>query len=162
MKNSLYKIETEYLELISEVEEMDGELTPEMEAALKINELQLQGKSIAYLAVIRKNEFYASQIDEEVKRLQAIKKRATRLNDNLKSRLLDAVKLYGDYETEFNKFGTRKSESIEVENVNALPDKFKTVKVVEAADKKALKDAIKSGEEIEGVTLNKNINLKIN
>lgn len=162
MGNTLYKIETEYLELINQVEEMEGELTPEIEEALKINELQLQGKSIAYLSVIKKNEHFANQLDEEIKRLQAIKKRTTNLNDNLKGRLLDAVKLYGDFETEFNKFGTRKSESIEVENVNGLPDKYKVIKVTESADKKALKEAIKNGEEIEGVTLNQNLNLKIN
>jgi hypothetical protein len=147
---------------MQDVEEMDGELSPEMESALTINATQLQGKSIAYLSVIRKNEYYAAQLDDEIKRLQGLKKRATTLTDNLKGRLLDAVILHGDYETEFNTFGTRKSESVEVENVNGLPDKYKVIKVVETADKKALKEAIKNGEEIDGVTLRENKNLKIN
>lgn len=162
MKNTLYNINEEYSTLINEVEEMDGELTPELEERLTINSNQLQSKSIAYLSVIKKNEYFTTQLDDEIKRLQAIKKRATRLNDNLKSRLESAVKIHGEFETEFNKFSLRKSESIEVENVNSLPDRFKTIKIVESADKKALKEAIKKGEEIEGVMLNKNVNLKIN
>ncbi len=162
MKQSLYHISDEYLTLIQEIEENEGELSPEMEEALKINEAQLQSKSIAYLSVIKKNEYYTAQIDEEIKRLQALKKRSITLTTSLKDRLLDAVKLFGDFETEFNKFGTRKSESIEVENINALPERFKIVKIVESADKKALKEAIKFGKEIAGVKLNQNINLKIN
>lgn len=162
MKQSLYNIQEEYYDLVILVEEMEGELTPEVEERLKINEAQLQGKSIAYLSVIKKNESFANQIDEEIKRLQAIKKRSTTLTTNLKDRLLDAVKVFGDFKTEFNTFGTRASESIDVENVNSLPDRFKVVKIVESADKKALKEAIKSGKEIEGVTLNQNLNLKIN
>lgn len=162
MSKALYVIEQEYLTLLNEVEESEGVLTEEMEAALIINKGELQSKSIAYLSVIKKNEFYTNQIDEEIKRLQGLKKRATTLSDNLKGRLLEAVKLFGDIETPFNKFGTRKSESIEVENVNALEAKYKTIKVVETADKKALKEAIKNGEVIEGVELKQNINLKIN
>jgi hypothetical protein len=162
MKQSLYNIKDEYLTLINSIEEMEGEITPEIEAQLKINEAQLQSKSIAYLSVIKKNEHFEAQLDEEIKRLQGMKKRATLLKDNLKSRLLDAVTTFGEFETEFNKFGTRKSESVEVENVNSLPNEYKITKVVETADKKALKEALKKGEKIEGVTLNENLNLKIN
>ena len=162
MKNSLYKINNEFAELMQNVEAMEGEITPEIEKQLQINESQLQGKSIAYLSVIKKHTAHAAAIDDEIKRLQALKKRSTTLTDRLKASLLDAVKLYGEIETPFNKFSTRKSENIEVENVNALPNEYKTVKVVESADKAAIKAAIKAGKKIEGATLNQNINLKIN
>jgi hypothetical protein len=161
MKTTLYNIENDYLKLISQIEEAEGELTPELEEALEINEKQLQGKSTAYLQVITTKEGINSAIDIEIKRLQALKKRNSNLVLNLKNRLLEAVKLFGEFEVGFNKFGTRKSSSVQVDDINSLPAEFKTVKVTEAADKKAIKDAIKSGKEITGCLIVENLNLKI-
>ncbi len=162
MKTSLYQIETEHLALMQQIENAEGEITEEIAQQLEINEGQLQSKSIAYLSVIKSKESFNSQIDEEIKRLQAMKKRNNNLVSNLKNRLLDAVKLFGDFESGLSKFGTRKSSSVEVENVNALPKEFKVIKVTEQADKSALKKAIKEGHEIEGVSIVEKLNLKIN
>jgi vacuolar-type H+-ATPase subunit I/STV1 len=162
MKTSLYQIETEHLALMQQIENAEGEITEEIAEQLEINEGQLQSKSIAYLSVIKSKESFNSQIDEEIKRLQAMKKRNNTLVTNLKNRLLDAVKLFGDFESNLSSFGTRKSSSVEVENVNALPKEFKVIKVTEQADKAALKKAIKEGKEIEGVSIVEKLNLKIN
>ena len=162
MKTTLYNIEQEYLTLISEIEALDGELTPEIEDQLNINKEQLESKSVAYLQVISTKEGVNSAIDIEIKRLQALKKRNNGLVDNLKSRLLTAVTLFGNFEIGFNKFGTRKSSSVAVEDVNSLPTEYKTVKVTEAADKKAIKDAIKAGKDVPGCSIVENLNLKIN
>ena len=162
MKQSLYNIELEYQQILQSVEEADGELTPEMEESLLINEQQLQGKSIAYLEYIGSREAVNTRIDDEIKRLQAMKKSNSNLVSNLKNRLLDAVKLYGDYEVGLTKFGTRKSSQIIVEDVNELPKEYKVIKITESADKKLLKEAIKSGKEIKGVELREIQNLKIN
>jgi len=159
---TLFDIKNEYLEIINQVEEMEGEITPELSEQLTINEEQLQTKSIGYVAVIRQREALNELVSNEIKRLQAIKKRNDTLIDNLENRLLDAVKTFGNFESGLTKFGTRKSESIEVEDVNLLPTEFKTIKVTETADKTALKKAIKEGQEIKGVTLKTNTNLKIN
>ena len=162
MKTTLYNIEQEYINLISEIEALDGELTPEIEEQLTINKEQLESKSVAYMQVIATKEDLNSAIDIEIKRLQALKKRNNGLVDNLKSRLLTAVTLFGNFEIGFNKFGTRKSSSVAVEDVNSLPTEYKTVKVTEAADKKAIKDAIKAGKDVPGCSIVENLNLKIN
>ena len=162
MKQSLYSIETEHLALMNQIEMAGGEITEEISKQLEINEAQLQGKSIAYLSVIKSKDSFNDLIDDEIKRLQGLKKRNNTLVSNLKSRLLAAVKLFGDFESGTNKFGTRKSSTVEVDNVNALPKKYKTINVTEQADKKALKEAIKRGEEIEGVSIVEHRNLKIN
>ena len=161
MKTTLYNIENDYLTLISQIEEAEGVLTPELEEALTINETQLQGKSTAYLQVITTKEGINDAIDIEIKRLQAIKKRNGNLVTKLRSRLLEAVKLFGDIEVGFNKFTTRKSSSVQVDDINSLPSRFKTIKITETADKKAIKDAIKAGQEIEGCSIVENLNLKI-
>lgn len=162
MKQSLYNIIEEQRYTLQEIEMMEGELTPELEEQLTINANQLASKSIAYLEVIKSKDAYNLLINEEIKRLQAMKKRNDNLTARLKDNLLIAVKTFGDFESGFTSFSTRKSETIEVENVNGLPKEYKTIKVTETANKAELKKAIKSGEVIEGVKLVKHQNLKIN
>jgi len=161
MKNNLFNIESDYLMLMDQIQEAEGEITEELAEALKINEAQLQGKSVAYLSVIKTAEAEVMIIDEEIKRLQGLKKTRQNLNTRLKDRLLEAVNLFGEFTSGLHTFGTRKSSSVEVEDVNALPKEYKVVKVTEQADKKALKEALKRGEEIEGVELVSKLNLNI-
>jgi len=162
MKQSLYNIIEEQRYTLSEIKEMEGELTPELEERLEITALQLESKSIAYLSIIKTKEAFNLQITEEIKRLQAMKKRNDNLVTRLKDNLLIAVKTFGDFEVGFNKFGTRKSSSVEVKDVNHLPNEFKTIKVTETANKTKIKKALQSGQEIEGCSIVENLNLKIN
>lgn len=157
----MYDIVGQGLAIFEELEENGGELTTEIQEALTITKGELQSKGIAYIEVIGQRKSYVDRIDIEIKRLQAMKKSNQNLVDLLENKLLDAVKLFGDIEMEFTTITTRKSESIEVEDVNSLPPEYKNIKVVETADKIALKNAIKLGAKIEGVQLIENLNLKI-
>ena len=159
---SLYNITLEQQILMHEIELMDGELTPDAEESLIINKKDLEHKSIAYLAVIKEKEANNTLIDAEIKRLQALKKRNNNILNRLQFNLLNAVETFGNFEIGFNKFGTRKSTSVEVTDLELLSNEFKTIKTVETADKKAIKDAIKNGVEINGAHISENVNLKIN
>ena len=77
--SSLYKINEKMLSLLSDIESNEGELTDEVLAQLEINNEELYEKSVNYLAVIKNRESLNTQIDDEVKRLQAMKK----ANNNL-------------------------------------------------------------------------------
>jgi len=159
---ALYQIESEYLQLINQVEEMEGELTPEMEEALIINKNELEVKSIAYVEYIKSKESFNERVDSEIKRLQGIKKQNDSLISKLKQNLLNAVNLFGNFEAGFLKFSTRKSTSVNVTiEANELPKEYKTVKVTEAPDKVAIKKALEKGEVIEGCELIINNNLQI-
>ena len=161
-EQSLFSINQHQQELMFRIEELDGELTPEIESELEITKSQLNQKSIAYLEVIKQKEVLNSVIDVEIKRLQSLKKRNDNINTRLRDNLLKAVTTFGDFEVGLQKFGTRKSETVEVEFVNELPEEFKTRKLTESANKVTLKKAIKEGRKIEGVYLKTNYNLKIN
>lgn len=147
--------------MMDEIEANEGVLTDDQIKELDINKAQLQSKSIAYLEIIRQREAFVLTVDDEIKRLQALKKRNNTLVDMLKSNLLNAVNLFGEFTVGTLTFGKRKSESVIVEDVNSLPSEYKTVKVTEQANKADLKKAINSGEEIEGVSIQTNFNLKI-
>ena len=161
MKNTLYDIKQEYLELIQEVEEMQGELTPEMEYKLKINQNELQNKAVAYHSYILSKDSFNMQIDSEIKRLQALKKKNNNVIENLKSRLIGAIQTFGEFTVGTNTFGLRKSERVEIEYVNLLSKEYKTIKVTEQADKIAIKKALKEGKQIENAYIVEQYNLKI-
>ena len=159
---SLYKIESEYLELFARIEMAEGELTPDLESALEINKNELEVKSIAYVEVIKQRESFNTRIDDEIKRLQALKKQNDNLILRLKNNLLNAVNLFGNFEAGFLKFSTRKSKQVEVNiDPNDLPKEFKTVKVTETPDKNAIKKAIEQGQDVTGCRIVENINLQI-
>jgi len=161
MKTNLHTITTDYLELIREIEEQDGVLDETTEQALKINESELQYKALAYKEVIQTKDALNKRIDEEIKRLQSMKKTNNNVIDRLKTNLLGAVNLFGPFECNLSKFGTRKSTQVIVEDVNSLPQQYKVVKVTESADKAEIKKALKAGEKIEGCELKEVFNLKI-
>ena len=161
--SSLYKINENMLYLLSVIEANEGELTDEVLQQLEINNEELQTKSESYLAVIKNREALNTQIDDEVKRLQAMKKANNNLVLRLKNSLLNAVNIFGAFEVGLVKFGTRKSTTVEVTGiVNDLPKEYKTVKVTEQPNKAEIKKSLQRGEQIEGCALITNYNLKIN
>jgi len=159
---TLYEINSTQLALINQIEELEGEITSDVSELLTINEKDLKVKSIAYLEVIKTRESMNMMIDAEIKRLMSAKKANDNLIERLKSNLLNAVNIFGEFQVGFQKFSKRISERVNVEDVNLLPKEFKTVKITETPDKIALKDAIKRGEKIEGVSIVEMSNLKIN
>ena len=159
---SLYSITTEYRMLMQEIEECEGVLNPELEEGLQINKEELVVKSENYVHVIKSQEAYLSAIDNEIKRLQALKKQKEKAVDVLKSYLLQAVENFGTFTSGFFTFSTRKSSSVEVVcDVNDLPKELKVIKVTETADKTAIKKALQSGEQIDGCAIITKHNLAI-
>jgi hypothetical protein len=161
MKNTLYQIKEGYLSLMDEIEASEGILSEDQESALKINKSELDSKSIAYLEVIKSSKAFISTIDEEIKRLEALKKRNKSLISRLENSLIGAIELFGEFTVGTLTFGRRKSESVQVDDVNSLPTEFKNVKVTETAKKADLKAAINSGKEIDGVHIQTNFNLAV-
>lgn len=161
---TLFEINHDYIAKIQELEDKDFALEPEDEQFLAINKSQLEHKSISYLEVIQSKELFNSRIDNEIKRLQALKKQGDRTIERLKDSLLTAVKTFGAFEVGLTKFGTRKSESVIVDElkVNKLKKGYKTITVIEKPNREAIKKALKAGKVIDGCEIQENLNLKIN
>ena len=159
---NIYQIEQEYLVLSNDIIEAGGEITSELETALAINKEQLQNKGINYGYVIKSLESDINAIDEEIKRLNALKSSRTKTTDLLKSTIKQAMELYGieELKTPTLKINFRKSESVEVDD-NMIADKFCNFKTVRTPDKAEIKRSIKEGEEVVGAVLNVNFNLQI-
>lgn len=156
---NLYQIKNEYLTLASQLEQ--GELTPEIEQQLQINEEQLKEKAINYGYVIRSFEYDNDVIDAEIKRLKQLKEQKENAIDKLKNAVSDAMHLYGieKIDSPTLKLSFRKSESIEVSD--NLDKKYLIEKTTLQPDKNAIKQAIKQGEQVEGAVLVTNYNIQI-
>ncbi len=164
MKLSLYNIQTEYIQLAEQLIENGGELTPELTEALAINQANLETKSRNYGLVIKQWNAEADIIDAEIERLTTLKKQRLKAVERLENNISQAMQVYNveKIETPILKISFRKSESVEINNMAQIDSKFLNEKVTVTPDKKAIKDAIKSGETVEGATLviNQNIQIK--
>ena len=163
MKLSIFNIEQNYNKLAEQLIENDGELTPELSEQLAITEEQLQNKSVAYSFVIKEMDADIDTIDAEIKRLQALKKQREKASEYLKDRIKHAMDTFQieEIKTPLVKINFRKSETVEVDDVNQLPAAFKVVKITEQADKAAIKAAIKDGVNIAGCRIETHRNLQI-
>jgi hypothetical protein len=160
---NIFKIQSEYQQLVNQLIENGGELTPELELALQINKDNFHSKSENYGYITKQFDGEMDIIDNEIKRLQQAKRSREKTIERLKDTIELAMLTFDidKIETPLIKISFRKSESVEVEDVNNLPALYKVVKVSESADKLKIKDALKSGMFIEGCSIKTNRNLQI-
>ena len=160
---NIYNIQSEYQQLVNQLIENGGELTPELELALQINKDNFHSKSENYGYITKQFDGEIDIIDNEIKRLQQAKRSREKTIERLKATIELAMLTFevDKIETPLIKISFRKSESVEVENVNELPNEYKVIKLTESADKLKIKDAIKSGILIEGCSIKTNKNLQI-
>lgn len=160
---NIFKIEQQYAAIINQVIEAEGELTEDLLQAIEINESDLKEKAVNYGFAIRMFEFDNTIIDEEIKRLQELKKRNNKNAEWLERTISNAMQLFGieKVESATLKLSFRKSESTEIINEAQIPDKFMTIKTTKTPNKTAIKAAIQSGEVVEGAVLSTNFNLQI-
>ena len=153
---TLLNIRREYTDLLSRIEEGEGELTPEVEQALSISQQELAEKSLAYIEFIGNLQAQNERIDDEVKRLQHLKRQNTQLLNFLQKGLVHAVQEFGTIRAGTHTIGLRHTEECVIEDAERVPDKFKTVRMDIQVDKLAVKRALRDGENVPGVHLQQN------
>jgi len=160
---NLFQITNEMQSIMNELIENGGELTPELESMLMITESQLKEKAVNYAMVIRSMDYETNVIDEEIKRLQALKKTRQNAIERLKSALTNAMQQcdMDAIETPTNKISFRKSQSLEILDETLVPKQYKTQVITTKIDKNAIKQDIKNGITVHGVELLTNKNLQI-
>ena len=131
---SIYNIQQELFDIFNQIEENDGEVTPELEEKLKISQDEFKDKINSYTCVIRQLECDLCAIKDEKARLDAIKKSKEKTIDRLKQVMIEAIQTFGDTSksgTKFIDYGTgkvsiRKSESIELDDnkLKAFTNRF--------------------------------------
>lgn len=164
MKKALYTIEQEYIELAEQIEQAEGELTPELETALAITEGELQTKAVGYGFIIKEAEGNIAIIDAEIKRLTALKKSEQSKVDRLKDSISKAMQLFGIFkvETPLLKLSFRTSKRVIGSPLVDLPDELVTIVPEQRKPNlTAIKATIEGGFEVDGYTIEEFQNLQI-
>lgn len=158
MKN-LFNIDAELYEVYNEIENNGGEITQELEAVLKISEAERLTKGEGYVYVIKQLKSQTELLKAEAKRLLEIAKQYENSADKLADRLLESVIAHGQIKTAFVTISSRKSKSVSITDENAIPSEFMRIKT--EPNKTAIKEALESGQEVQGALIVENYSLNI-
>ena len=158
---SIYNITDDFSQIMAEIESNWGEISPEIDEKLQINQFNLIEKTTNYVHVIKTLDSDCDIIDIEIKRLQELKKQRSNFTQSLKDRLKNAMQAMEltEIKTALNKINFRKSESVEIIDESILPS---DVLIYEPKiDKKKIKEIIKNGGVVLGAEIVVNQNLQI-
>ena len=160
---TLYGITAELNGILAQLEELGGEITPELEQALAINEEQFVAKAEDYGHAILNLKGMAAAAKAEKERLAGLQKFYENAQKRLTDALSNAMQVFGHDKVEnaTMRLSLRHSTATEVDDLDQVPAEYKTTKVEVVADKTAIKKAIQSGEDVPGAHLVENISLQI-
>lgn len=101
---NIWQIQQDLLSIFDEIEENGGEITEELESQLAISQEDFRSKVENYTNVIKAIKADIAAIDEETKRLNALKKSKNALIDRLSKVIIDAVEMFGETTKSGGKF----------------------------------------------------------
>lgn len=122
---NIFEIEQEYYSILAMIEENEGDITPEIEAALNFNRENLREKIKGYTNIIKELEASVDMIKKEKARLSEIQKSKENTIDRLKKCMAEAIKKFGDESktgTKFIDFGTGKVSVRNTQNLEINDD----------------------------------------
>ena len=161
--NNIYEISKEFFDVVEELENNGGEITPELEQQLSFVSETFEKKCIDYGWVIKYKSAEVDIIDNEIKRLQNLKKSRQKAVDTIKQRLESFMKVFDKRKVESPTLtlSLRKSSSVLIEDESLLPKKYIKKKVTYAPDKTEIGKVLKRGEQVKGALLMENENLQL-
>ena len=161
MNKSLYHITSEQLKINELLEELEGELSPELEEALMINEDNFLAKSEGYIESIAYFKAKAEAAKVRIEEMQRIKRVSENAEKRLKERMQWAMETLGrdKMEVGLHKISLRRTLAVNIISEAAVPNEY--VKVETSIDKVKLKEALKTGAIIPGAELKYNQSIQI-
>lgn len=163
---TLFEISDEQRRLNAMLEEAEGELTPELEEALEVNQYNLEAKAEDYRNAILMNASEVEAAKAEKKRLDAFIKRKENANEAMKQRLKEAMLLFDTPKIQINggvggTLSFLRSYKVIIDDINLIPSEFKTEKTEVIPDLVEIKKALKAGKIVPCSHLEENMNLQI-
>ena len=147
----LYEITKDYIGFLES--DLTGE---ELTECLESIEDAFEDKANNIVAVTTTLQEDVAAIDNQIKRLQERKKAIVNNQESLKEYLRHNMEVSGISKIKHPLFTITlgaPTEIVSVEDESLLPDEFVTVKTTVAADKIAIKKALKAGEQVNGACL---------
>lgn len=160
--NKLFPIQQEYMQLMMQVEDAEGEITPEVEQALQFTEqrLQTEGAEVGY--VIKSWQYMEETLESEIERLGKLKAKIGKSKELLKNRLSEAMQQFGVERItgQTITISFRRSEAVQIDSERALPGEYFDAPPI-VPNKTRIKEAIKAGKDVPGASIVHRKNLQI-
>jgi hypothetical protein len=160
--NKLFQISQDYMQLLGLIEEAEGEVTPEIDQQLQFTEHRLRTEASNVACLIKTIDYWTDSVEQEIKRLEEIRRKAIKGKELLKNRLSAAMQQFG-IERLVDPYITmsfRKSEAVEVTDETMIPETYLEPQPSKI-DKLKIKDALKKGVAVPGAELVQRKNLQI-
>lgn len=159
---NLYDIQVIENEIEAIARENEGEIPEELMEKLVETQTKTIEKVSGIVRYIKHLEFFISQAKEEKARIGNLQKMAEGRIESIKKYMTPLlVEHYGGkLDVDTFKLSTRKSEAIELEEGFYHPEFCEPVTTYKP-DKKKIKAALESGQEIPGARIDKRVNLSI-
>lgn len=132
--SNLYNIQQSLLTIFNEIEDNEGDITPEIEEQLIITQEAFKDKVKSYCEVIKMLQYDVANIKEEKARLDSLKKSKEATIERLKRIVIEAIDKFGDTTKNGGKYvdyGTgkvsvRNTETVELDedNINKFVNRF--------------------------------------
>lgn len=160
--NKIFNIQQRYQELMEQIEEAEGEITPEIDTALQFTERRLQKEASEVAFVIKTWEYWQNNLDDEIERLHKMKTRIKKGSELLRSRLAAAMQQFGVERIEDMNItiSFRKSEAVEINSERALPGEYFDAPPI-VPNKIRIKEALKAGKDVPGASIVQRKHLQI-
>ena len=152
-----------YDAIMASADDETGEVDLSLVNALAERQEAWEEKAVAVAYACRSLDDYSARVGREIERLTAMKRRVERERDRVKSGLAAACEALGVEKVKgvYASISFRASEQTVIDDENALPEEFLTVKHTWTPNKTAIKDAIKSGRDVPGAHLEQRKNIQI-
>tara|TARA_R110001606_G_scaffold171936_1_gene317971 strand:- start:5936 stop:6427 length:492 start_codon:yes stop_codon:yes gene_type:complete len=161
--SSLFEISEIMDQITNHLIDTGGELTEEVEELLIITQEELKSKSSDYAYMIHSLEYDNTIVDQEIKRLNQIKKTRQNVIQRLKMTLSAALIRFevDEIKTPTLKINFRRSQTLEILSIDSIDKKYHTEVITHDVNKKQIKEDLKNGKEVDGARLLTHQNLQI-
>lgn len=135
---NIYEINAEALELEALIQESNGEITPEIEERLRINQENFNFKLDNYCKFIKHLDLQIQFGESEIDRIKQLINNKTNLIEKLEHNIVESLKVFGTkdrvkdiwrYEIGTFKLSTRTSKSVKILDESVIEDKFKKIQL---------------------------------
>lgn len=160
---TLYELATD----LQKLQEIEFEEVQDQEQAEEIKEIikgEIEKKSSSMISLIRNIDTDIIALDNEIKRLQSIKKSKENKADNIKKYIKICLEETGmkGIETPLGSIKIRNNApKVVIDDLDKVDGKFVIIETTLKVDKKAIKESIYNGEIIEGCHLERGTSLTI-
>jgi len=160
---NLISITQSIIALENQILDNGGELTPELELSLEINEKNLIEKVDKYVYLIDRLEMGAEFFKAKQEEAAKLKKSYESTIDNLKERLKFAMKTLNTNELRGLEYSYKLAKSkskVKIENLESIPMEYVREKISYEPDKEKIFAALEIGLQIPGATLEDSYSLR--